>query len=214
MALSPQLLALHYGLRLDASEAFIQGYVDGMRLDQRGQGVACGKGWIPRSKKCSSDKAKQTSKEAKAKTVEKSRERAKLKGEVKAAKGQKPRVKPTGETAKPETQKRTTQNPTPMEFRRKLAGTTGEPTKETIQEYQRIRGEYESLLDEISKVRNAKGLDGEANKLVDQANRALANEIDKLRKSNGNLPDDAINDLYGDPQPLARRVKRKTGKKR
>ncbi len=93
MALSPQLLALHYGLRLDASEAFIQGYVDGMRLDQRGQGVACGKGWIPRSKKCSSDKAKQTSKEAKAKTVEKSRERAKLKGEVKAAKGQKPYVK-------------------------------------------------------------------------------------------------------------------------
>lgn len=86
-------LALRYKLRLDASEAFIQGYIDGMRLDQRGQGVACGKGWIPRSKKCSPDKAKQTSKEAKAKTVEKSRERAKLKGEVKAAKGQKPRVK-------------------------------------------------------------------------------------------------------------------------
>ena len=86
-------LALRYGLRLDASEAFIQGYIDGMRLDQRGQGVACGKGWIPRSKKCSPDKAKLTSKEAKAKTVEKSRARAKLKGEVKAAKGQKPRVK-------------------------------------------------------------------------------------------------------------------------
>lgn len=86
-------LALRYGLRLDASEAFIQGYIDGMRLDQRGQGVACGKGWIPRSKKCSPDKAKQTSKEAKAKTVEKAKARAKLKGEVKAAKGQKPRVK-------------------------------------------------------------------------------------------------------------------------
>jgi hypothetical protein len=86
-------LALRYGLRLDASEAFIQGYVDGMRLDQRGQGVACGKGWIPRSKKCSRDKATATPKEAKARTAEKARERAKLKGEVKAAKGQKPRVK-------------------------------------------------------------------------------------------------------------------------
>ena len=81
---SIQLLALQYGLRLDASESFIQGYVDGMRLDQRGQGVACGRGWIPRSKKCSSDKAKQTSKEAKAKTVEKARERAELKRAVKA----------------------------------------------------------------------------------------------------------------------------------
>ncbi|MEY3298725.1 MAG: hypothetical protein RLZZ597_1985 [Cyanobacteriota bacterium] len=86
-------LALRYGLRLDASEAFIQGYVDGMRLDQRGQGVACGKGWIPRSKKCSRDKATATPKEAKARTAEKARERAKLKGEVKAAKGQKPRDK-------------------------------------------------------------------------------------------------------------------------
>jgi hypothetical protein len=86
-------LALHYGLRLDASPEFIRGYADGMRLDQRGQGVACGRGWIPRSKKCSRDKATATPKEAKARTVEKSKERAKLKGEVKAAKGQKPRVK-------------------------------------------------------------------------------------------------------------------------
>ncbi len=84
----------YYGFRSDASEAFIQGYLDEVqRLDQRGQGVACGRGWIPRSKKCSPDKAKQTSKEAKAKTVEKAKARAKLKGEVKAAKGQKPRVK-------------------------------------------------------------------------------------------------------------------------
>jgi hypothetical protein len=88
-----QHLAIHYGLRLDASDAFVQGYVDGMRLDQRGQGVACGRGWIPRSKKCSRDKASQTSKEAKAKTVEKAKARAKLKGEVNAAKGQKARVK-------------------------------------------------------------------------------------------------------------------------
>jgi hypothetical protein len=101
MAPSPQRLALHYGLRLDASEAFIQGYVDGMRLDQRGQGVACGRGWIPRSKKCSRDKASQTSKEAKAKTVEKAKERAKLKSEVKSAKGQKPYVKPKPVETKP-----------------------------------------------------------------------------------------------------------------
>ena len=90
---STAALALHYGLRLDAAPEFVQGYADGMRLDQRGQGVACGAGWIPRTKKCSPDKAKLTSKEAKAKTVEKSKARAKLKGEVKAAKGQKARVK-------------------------------------------------------------------------------------------------------------------------
>ena len=95
MPLSSQRLALHYGLRLDASEAFIQGYVDEMRLDQRGQGVACGRGWIPRTKKCSRDKASQTSKEAKAKTVERAKERAKLKGEVKSAKGTKPYTKPS-----------------------------------------------------------------------------------------------------------------------
>jgi hypothetical protein len=94
---STAALALHYGLRLDAAPEFVRGYVDGMRLDQRGQGVACGKGWIPRSKKCSSDKAKQTSKEAKARTVEKAKERAKLKGEVNAAKGQKPYIKPKQE---------------------------------------------------------------------------------------------------------------------
>ena len=90
-------LVRQYVLRIDASDAFVRGYVDGMRLDQRGQGVACGAGWIPRTKKCSPDKAKLTSKEAKAKTVEKSRERAKLKGQVKAAKGQKPYVKPNPE---------------------------------------------------------------------------------------------------------------------
>lgn len=71
------------------------------RFDQRGQGVACGKGWIPRSKKCSSDKAKQTSKEAKAKTVEKSKARAELKRAVKEGKGQKAYVKPKPESDKP-----------------------------------------------------------------------------------------------------------------
>lgn len=101
MALSHHLLALQYGLRLDASPEFIRGYVDGMRLDQRGQGVACGRSWIPRTKKCSRDKASQTSREAKSKTVEKAKERAKLKGEVKAAKGKKPYVKPKPVEAKP-----------------------------------------------------------------------------------------------------------------
>jgi serine/threonine protein kinase len=59
--------------------------------------VACGKGWIPRTKKCSRDKASQTSDEAKAKTVERAKARARLKGEVKAAKGQKAYVKPKPE---------------------------------------------------------------------------------------------------------------------
>ncbi len=88
-------IAGYYGLPLDASPEFVRGYLDVMesRFDQRGQGVACGKGWIPRSKKCSSDKAKQTSKEAKARTVEKSKARAELKRAVKGAKGQKARVK-------------------------------------------------------------------------------------------------------------------------
>jgi hypothetical protein len=88
---STVFLAGYYGLRLDASEAFIQGYVDGMRLDQRGQGVACGKGWIPVTKHCSPEKARQTSKEAKARTVEKAKARQQLRAQVRAAKGQKAR---------------------------------------------------------------------------------------------------------------------------
>lgn len=72
-----------------------------MRLDQRGQGVACGKSWIPRTKKCSRDKASQTSKEAKAKTVEKAKSRAGLKKQIKLAKGQKPYVKPKPVELKP-----------------------------------------------------------------------------------------------------------------
>jgi hypothetical protein len=77
------------------ADAFLQGYLDVMhnRFDQRGQGVACGNGWIPRSKKCSRDKAAQTSKEAKAKTVEKAKARGELKRAVKEGKGQKARVK-------------------------------------------------------------------------------------------------------------------------
>jgi hypothetical protein len=106
-------IAGYYGLPIGVSESFIQGYLDGMqmRLDQKGQGVACGRGWIPRSKKCSRGKASQTSKEARAKTVEKAKERAKLKSEVKAAKGMKPYVKPKPEPTDPN-------NPSP-EFAKK-----------------------------------------------------------------------------------------------
>ena len=78
------------------ADAFLQGYLDVMhnRFDQRGQGVACGNSWIPRSKKCSRDKAAQTSKEAKAKTVEKAKARGELKRAVKEGKGQKAQKKP------------------------------------------------------------------------------------------------------------------------
>lgn len=81
---------------MEALTPFAAGYLAVMenRFDQRGQGVACGRGWIPRSKKCSRDKASQTSKEAKAKTVDRAKARAVLKREVKAAKGQKAYVKP------------------------------------------------------------------------------------------------------------------------
>lgn len=39
----------HYG----ASPEFLQGYADAMRMDQRGRGKPCGKGFIPEAKKCS-----------------------------------------------------------------------------------------------------------------------------------------------------------------
>lgn len=49
---SVSTVASYYGLRLDASEAFIQGYADGMRLDAKGQGKPCGRGFIAREKNC------------------------------------------------------------------------------------------------------------------------------------------------------------------
>lgn len=73
--------------------AYSRGYADGWRGDARGQGVACGGGWISPRKKCSRDKAKTTSQENLAKTREKRKEMHELKGAVKAAKGQKPRPK-------------------------------------------------------------------------------------------------------------------------
>jgi hypothetical protein len=78
------------------ADAFLQGYLDVMhnRFDQRGQGVACGNGWIPRGKQCSPEKARQTPRAALDRTVEKSKARAELKRAVKEGKGQKARVKP------------------------------------------------------------------------------------------------------------------------
>jgi hypothetical protein len=62
------------------------------RFDRKGEGVACGKGWISRRKKCGRDKSRTTSPEAKARTVEKQKVRQQLRGQVKAAKGQKART--------------------------------------------------------------------------------------------------------------------------
>lgn len=64
------------------------------RFDAKGQGVPCGNGWIPRSKKCGKDKARSTPVEARKRGAEKTREYNKLRGEVKASAGMKPRVKP------------------------------------------------------------------------------------------------------------------------
>lgn len=50
---STQAWAAHYGLPLNAPEDFVQGYADGMRLDAKGQGKPCGRGFIPANKKCS-----------------------------------------------------------------------------------------------------------------------------------------------------------------
>lgn len=50
---STQAWAAHYGLPLNAPEDFVQGYADGMRLDAKGQGKPCGRGFIPAHKKCS-----------------------------------------------------------------------------------------------------------------------------------------------------------------
>jgi hypothetical protein len=56
--------------------------VDLARMDARGQGVACGKGWISPRAKCGKDKASQTPKENLAKTTEKRKKLHALKAEV------------------------------------------------------------------------------------------------------------------------------------
>ena len=99
------------------ADAFLQGYLEVMswRFDRKGEGVACGRGWISRRKKCGRDKSRITSPEAKARTVEKQKVRQQLRGQVKAAKGQKPYVKPKQDPDAP--QEMPHKNPkTPQEF--------------------------------------------------------------------------------------------------
>lgn len=89
--------SIHYisgylGLPFEASEPYILGYLDGLRLDARGEGVACGRGWISRRRKCSKGKAAQTPEENLRKTREKQKSRQQLRAKVEASKGMKPRV--------------------------------------------------------------------------------------------------------------------------
>lgn len=63
------------------------------KLDAKGQGVACGGGWISPRAKCSKDKAKTTSKENLAKTTERRKKLHGLKAEVAADKGKKAKDK-------------------------------------------------------------------------------------------------------------------------
>jgi len=56
---STTAIASYYGLRLDSSDAYILGYADGMRLDAKGQGKPCGRGFIAPNKKCSAKSSKQ-----------------------------------------------------------------------------------------------------------------------------------------------------------
>lgn len=63
---STQAWAAHYGLPLNAPEDFVQGYVDAMRLDAKGQGTPCGRGFISPNKKCSSKGRQQLASDLKA----------------------------------------------------------------------------------------------------------------------------------------------------
>jgi hypothetical protein len=99
------------------TDSYIQGYLEVMswHFDRKGEGVACGRGWISRRKKCGRDKSRTTTPEAKARTVEKQKVRQQLRGQVKAAKGQKPYVKPKPEPDTPQGMPH--KNPkTPQEF--------------------------------------------------------------------------------------------------
>ena len=75
------------------TRAYWSSYLDTLsRYDQRGQGVACGKGWISRDKKCSKGKAATTPKEALERTKQKAKERHALSKKIKESKGMKPTV--------------------------------------------------------------------------------------------------------------------------
>jgi hypothetical protein len=63
---STQAWAAHYGLPLNAPEDFVQGYADGMRLDAKGQGKPCGRGFIAPGKKCSAKGSRQLAADLKA----------------------------------------------------------------------------------------------------------------------------------------------------
>jgi hypothetical protein len=65
------------------------------KLDAKGQGVACGGGWISPRAKCSKGKSKTTSKENLAKTTERRKKMHGLKAEVAADKGKKAKDKVT-----------------------------------------------------------------------------------------------------------------------
>ncbi|MEL6853505.1 MAG: hypothetical protein AAFO83_00175 [Cyanobacteria bacterium J06607_13] len=71
------------------------------RFDRRGEGVACGRAWISRLKKCSKSKSSQTPEENKRKTVEKQKARQTLRRQVELAKGQKPYVKSSAKAQEP-----------------------------------------------------------------------------------------------------------------
>lgn len=63
---STQAWAAHYGLPLNTPDEFVQGYADGMRLDAKGQGKPCGRGFIAPGKKCSAKGRQQLAQDLKA----------------------------------------------------------------------------------------------------------------------------------------------------
>lgn len=63
---STQAWAAHYGLPLNTPEDFVQGYVDAMRLDAKGQGKPCGRGFIAPGKKCSAKGSRQLAQDLRA----------------------------------------------------------------------------------------------------------------------------------------------------
>lgn len=89
---STAFLVGYYGLRLDSSPDYVAGYIS-VRLDAPGEGVACGKSWISRRKKCSKTKSATTPRENLDKTIQKQKDRQALRGLVERSKGLKPYVK-------------------------------------------------------------------------------------------------------------------------
>jgi hypothetical protein len=63
---STQAWAAHYGLPLNTPDEFVQGYVDAMRMDAKGQGKPCGRGFIAPGKKCGTKGRQQLASDLKA----------------------------------------------------------------------------------------------------------------------------------------------------